>query len=645
MPSLGVTLNDNSAAFADSGHVYEFSAPLRGKRSLTLLRDSVIEADDSVNLDREAERNGFAHKLNGSAEVVERELTVLARELRQVHAEPNDDGGRHSQATKLVGLAIANGAELFHDATGEAYVSFPVDGHCETHGIRTKSTRMWLSKLFYDVDETVPGSQATNDALQTLEGQALYAGVHRDVAVRLAAQGDNLYLDLGDDEWRVVEITAPGWRIVPSHECPVKFRRPPGMLPLPDPDINGTVDDLRPLMHVGDGDDFKLIVGWLLGVFNLIGARPLLELLGEQGCGKTHLARELIALVDPCAVPMRTTPRQEDDLIIAARNRLIVAYDNLSSLAEWQSDALCRLSTGGGISKRELYSDKDEVQIDAQRPVLLTGINSVATRSDLLDRALSVSLPYLQPADRKTERELAAAFAAARPGILGGLLTAVSAALANRDAVAMARVPRLADFVTWVEAAAPALGWGSGEFLAAFEGSRRKADAVAIEALPIGPVLLTFMQERDEWEGTASVMLKELGKLVDDETKRDGDWPKGANRLSKQIGRLAPNLRQVGVSVAWQRSGPAGTRLICLSRNPSWDGSGARVAAAQPGEQSPASTVGSDDANGADGPAGVCSDKGVEYDVPARCASRRACARVGPCESGWCGRPMATEQD
>ena len=60
--------------------------------------------------------------------------------------------------------------------------------------------------------------------------------------------------------------------------------------------------------------------------------------------------------------------------MIAATNGWVVALDNLSHLSTWLSDALCRLATGGGFSTRELYTHDEEKLFDAQRPVILNGI-------------------------------------------------------------------------------------------------------------------------------------------------------------------------------------------------------------------------------------------------------------------------------
>jgi hypothetical protein len=46
---------------------------------------------------------------------------------------------------------------------------------------------------------------------------------------------------------------------------------------------------------------------------------------------------------------------------IAANNGYLLAFDNLSGLPAWLSDALCRLASGGSFAVRQLYTDDDEV--------------------------------------------------------------------------------------------------------------------------------------------------------------------------------------------------------------------------------------------------------------------------------------------
>ena len=173
-------------------------------------------------------------------------------------------------------------------------------------------------------------------------------------------------------------------------------------------------------MNIGADDDeqWMLLVEWLIGTFHPRGPYPVLALHGHQGSAKSTTSRVLRALVDPNTTPLRAEPRDAHDLIIAASNGWVVNLDNLSHLPIWLSDAICRLSTGGGFSTRELCSDADETLFDATRPVILNGIEELAVRGDLLDRALLLYLPEIPKDLRKREAVLWQQFEEVRPKVL-----------------------------------------------------------------------------------------------------------------------------------------------------------------------------------------------------------------------------------
>ena len=123
------------------------------------------------------------------------------------------------------------------------------------------------------------------------------------------------------------------------------------------------------------------------------GPYPVMVLNGEQGSAKSTAARTMGALIDPCTSPLRSAPREVRDLMIAATNSWILGFDNLSGVSDWLSDAMCRLSTGGGFQTRELYTDRDEIILDATRPIILNGIDTLAHRPDLADRVLDFQSP------------------------------------------------------------------------------------------------------------------------------------------------------------------------------------------------------------------------------------------------------------
>lgn len=515
---------------------------------------------------------------DGGQETYGEQTIAKAREFSESAGEEATSGARggrrQSQATVLISLAQASGAVFWHDPDGEAYATVTVSDHHENWRLRSKQFRDYLARLFYQQEKKAAGSQALQDALNTLAGMARFEGTEHAVHVRIAEHESAVYLDLGDPEWRAVKITAAGWAVVASGSVPVKFRRPKGMLPLPEPVRGGTYDGLRDLLNLRDDGDFMLILGWLVATLRGRGPFPVLDLSGEQGSAKTTAARSLRRTVDPNKAPLRAEPRDERDLAIAASNSLIVGFDNLSYIPPWLSDALCRVATGGGFGTRTLYENDEETLFDFTRPIIFTAIVEAAVRGDLLDRALTVNLPPVEK--RRTEADIESAFLSTWPGTLGALLDAVSTALRNLPTTKLDRLPRMADFALWVEAAAPAFGWEPGAFLTAYEANRETANEIAMEASPLATVLKTFVesQPNGEWKGTASDLLHRLNTMhAAAGTQSQRGWPKAAHVLSGQLKRLAPNLRKAGIAVEFGIKESDGTahgtrRVIIVSYRP-----------------------------------------------------------------------------
>ncbi len=487
-------------------------------------------------------------------------LTYAQTELRG----SDDDERKPSQATKLVGAAST--VSFFRTPDGKAFVSLPVGNHVENVSMKSVAFRDWLVREFRRGEGASPGSQAVQDALYDLSGKARFESEEHEVHTRIAAHGDAIYLDLCDPEWRAVRITRDGWSIVESKELPVKFRRARGMLALPEPVRGGTLAGLRQFINIRP-EDWVLVVGWLVAAFRPGRPFPVLVLHGEQGSAKSTTARVLRSLIDPNKASLRSAPRDERDLMIAATNGWVICLNNLSSIKPWLSDALCCLSTGGGFATRELHSDDEEALFDAMRPVMMNGIEELVTRGDLLERSLIVHLPTLNDETRREEEELDRAFEEARPYILGALLDAVSTALRNVKTVQLERRPRMADFARWCVAAESALDCESGAFMGAYASNRSNAHELALEASPVAAALIPFVEEKESWTGTAAELLEELIRRVPDERLREG-WPKSPKHFGGVLKRLAPNLRALGVDVRSGkdagREGGTGRRLIRL---------------------------------------------------------------------------------
>src|SRR5215467_3185360 len=236
-----------------------------------------------------------------------------------------------------------------------------------------------------------------------------------------------------------------------------------GVLPLPEPQQGGSIETLNSFLNLTSRDDFVLVIAWLLAALRPKGPYPLLAVSGEQGSAKTVLCKLLKALIDPNAAPVRWLSREERELMIAANNSYLLAFDNLSGLPPWLSDALCRLASGGSFAVRQLFTDDEEVLFEAARPILLNGIEDVISRPDLGDRAIFLTLAPIDEVQRRPEGELWREFEIARPHILGALLDAVVHGLRAMGPIHLDRLPRMADFALWAAGCETAL-WPAGTF-------------------------------------------------------------------------------------------------------------------------------------------------------------------------------------
>jgi Domain of unknown function (DUF3854) len=476
-----------------------------------------------------------------------------------------------SQASHLVDIGRV--FELFHTPEGVPYAVLNTKGHRETWGTGSRTFREALALRYYQQTGSSPNSQAIRDAIATLDGIARFDGACHDVHVRVAGDDKQIWLDLCNSHWNVVEITANGWRV--ASDPPVRFRRAGGMLPLPLPEPGGSVDELNQFINVPDDtDEWVMVLSWLANALRPRGPYPILYLMGEQGCAKSTAARVVRAMVDPFKAPLRSAPRDERDLCIAANNSRVLALDNISYLPHWLSDALCRLATGGGLATRQLYTDSDEVVFEVMRPVVMNGIEDVATRGDFVERSIPVTLPVIGERNRRAEANFWRAFEEARPRILDALLDAVSTALSRVGSVHLERMPRMADFAVWSTAAETGLGFQPGTLEDAYSGNRATANETALEAVIVSPYVRQLVNERGQWSGTFTKLLAELNRLEAGGAaqKKPKGWPGTPRKLSADMRRLAPHLRAVGIECEISPSGRGRNRTITLRRTSAKDG-------------------------------------------------------------------------
>ena len=444
--------------------------------------------------------------------------------------------------------------------TGTLYARFRMQGRYKIASLRSDEFKAWITGKNYLARRREANPGDIDSALRLMESRA-WERPKEKTFVRWARVDEKIYLDLCDEEYRVVEIDENGWKVVEN--SPAWFIRTSSMKPLPEPLPEGHLTQLREIIHLSD-EDFVILCGWLVAACNPDGPFPLLALSAEAGSGKSFLTEVLKKLIDDDVSPKLAPFKNVDSIFAAAASHWVLAYDNLTRLAPEDSDHLCRVATGAGYSKRKLYTDNEEYTTSAARPVILNGITVPITKMDLMDRSYLISLPHIPPEKRRTEKDLWRAFNKMRPQLLGALLTAVSCALREKD-YSPANPPRMADAAEFTLQAEKGGGlpWPEGTFsavLAKMEAAK-KDEAISEDA--VASTLLD-LSENGGWEGS----LRELLALIHlGRTSEELRFLPGSPRsLSRRIEEVKPFLRSKGVLVEKRRTS-AGT-MVTVSGMP-----------------------------------------------------------------------------
>lgn len=447
-------------------------------------------------------------------------------------------------------LAICSSIELFHDAAGEAYATIERDAHYETMSLRTRFFNQWVKYRFFEETGNAPSNQTLTEVFGVLESRALFTGKEHKVFMRSGILNDEMYIDLGSPDWKFVKITKDGWELI--HSKDTKFIRTANMEPLPTPQKGASLDALYPFVNVESYDDFRLLLAWILASLRPEGESPypILILQGEQGTGKSILSTILRNFTDPSTTALRAMPTNERDIVISARNNHVMAYDNLSGLSNSLSDCLCRISTGGGFGSRALYTDMEESLINVTRPIILNGIDDIASRPDLAERSIILNLPQVPESKRQDIKSLFNELQKLKSGIFGAVLDAISTALCNLPYTKLPHKPRMADFALWISAAEQALGWKSGEFLASFAANQQATVESAFDKEPLVLAITELLTEQGSYEGLVKALYESLDRFQPDwETGRYSKWPKNPAALGRDLKRLAPVFRKLGISI------------------------------------------------------------------------------------------------
>jgi hypothetical protein len=462
-----------------------------------------------------------------------------------------------SQASRLVALAEES-YRLIQGIDGRAYavdkggpsVALPLRGR---DGLRQR-----LARTYYAHTGTAASSSALADALTVIEGMAAETGAE-PVGLRVAAHDDAVVLDLGDPTGLAVLIQPGRWHLLDV--SPVLFRRTALTNALPPPADTGTLDAFRALLNVDD-DGFSLIVAWLLAALIPGIPHPILALLGEQGTAKSTAAAFCVRLIDPSPAPLRSAPKDVKAWAVTATASWTVALDNVSTIAPWFSDTLCKAVTGDGIVDRALFTDDDVTVLSFRRVIALTSIDAGSLAGDLAERMVPVELQRIDSTRRRPDADVEADFRAALPATLAGLLDLLAQVLLILPTIQLSDLPRMADFARILAALDHVTGWAS---LPAYRQRTAENSIAVIDSDPFATAVRDLVKSQAAgWVGTAAQL---LAAVTPDHPPRA--WPPTSRAAGGHLRRISPALRVAGIDVETGKSN--GDRVFRLTARPAVD--------------------------------------------------------------------------
>ena len=469
---------------------------------------------------------------------------------------------RTTSSETLLDIIKTSEVVLFRDQFEAPYVRVTSSNRTITYRCSSKQFKQWLSKQYWEKLGKVPNTEALATTLNIISAMAIereQAHLHN----RVGYYDDALWYDLTNSNWQAIKVTSSDWEI--THTPPIIFRRHNHQKPQVIPDKQGDILKLLQFINISDPQHTILFLVYLISCFFPGIPHPIPVLHGTQGSAKTTFFKILRKIVDPSSLQVLTFPSNINDLVQQLSHHWMALYDNVTKLPEWLSDTLCRAVTGEGFSKRELYTDDEDVIYSFQVCVGLNGINIPAQKADLLDRSIIFTLERINPENRKDEKTFWSNFEQDLPVILGGIFNVISKTLATLPTIQISKLYRMADFTKLGCAIALALGYEQDDFLSAYEENIGMQNAEALKESPVASAIMVFMEDKAEWEGFSSHLLGELETIAQNEKIdiRSRDWPKAANSLSRRLNEAKANLSEAGIIFSYSK---AGKRTLSLRK-------------------------------------------------------------------------------
>ena len=483
----------------------------------------------------------------------EKELRATWESLKEKQSlKPENKEERENVSDKILRIILTDpSVELFHDQYNDSYIRLLVNGHYEIWPCKSSKLMNLLSKKFWEQNKKAASGENLKSAVAVLQGLACFDGKEYQLANRVTWSGADLWYDMSDKDWRSVKITEEGWELIT--DSPIAFKRYQHQKAQVTPvATGGDIKKLLPFLNIKSEDQKLLLQVFLVSCFIPDIAHVMPVIHGPQGAAKTMLSMTFRRIPDPSVIGvMGGIPKSMEELQQLVSHHWFCFFDNVSFVGDDVSDFLCKVITGSGFSKRELYTNDEDVIREMRRVIGVNGINLVTTRPDLLQRSLLFQLEPIPESERKQGKVVMKELEEALPFILGGIFDILSKAMKIYRNNTYTDLPRMADFSAWGCAISEAMGYGADRFIQAYKQNINDQNEEVLQD-PVAVSIKELLESKQgKWEGSATELLNELDFIIEHQGRpieRDKTWPKAANKLVQRMNILRMNLLADGIS-------------------------------------------------------------------------------------------------
>lgn len=451
---------------------------------------------------------------------------------------------------------VVSNCEFFVDKNNEAFlVAYINNDYTLVYLSYSDVAKQFFIDLYFDkYNKTVKKADVLT-AYDTICAVVTRYKEQTPVYTRAGYNNGNLYYDLMNQAGEVVVIKPNDVFITQKAAInDIFFYEDQSMNEQVEPVISeyGLLDFIDEFLNIDKAHKLLLAV-YICAAFIPNIKHPLLIAEGEKGAGKTNLLKFLSTIINPVTKDVLVLPKKEDNLITALSNNYFSAFDNIGKLSKDFCNIFCQASTGGTLIKRKLYSDNREISINIKRLVALNGISLEISQTDLLDRAIMLTLRRIEESKRLPEEILDEKLNNVLPNVLGDIFNILSKSLAIYPTINLTEYPRMADFSRYGYSIAEAIEEGQGvRFIEAYKENIKLATESAIQENSVLNSLREFVNNRKYWRGTMTELLKELQKTVRNiyiSNSLPASFPNNANSLSRLLNTHKHELKNLDIDI------------------------------------------------------------------------------------------------